>query len=70
MRLTQRSKKQEIKYLFGMTDMIHLNQAVEWKQFGLEQVPSRLVIDIFQSAEVSFCIIQDADTSLYLFHVI
>ena len=64
MRLTQRSKKQEIKYLFGMTDLIHLNQAVEWIQFGLEQVPLRLVIDIFQSAEVSFYIIQDADTLL------
>ena len=65
MRLTQRSKKQEIKYLFGMTDMIHLNQAVEWKQFGLEQVPLRLVIDIFQSAEVSFCIIKDAIRCIY-----
>ena len=46
--------------------MIHLNRAVEWKQFGLEQAHLRLVIDIFQNAEVSFCIIQVADTSLYL----
>ena len=51
--------------MFGMTDMIYLNQAVEWKQFALEQALLRLVIDIFQSAEVSFCIIKDAIRCIY-----